>query len=95
MDTSLSLDERRKMGSFVVCVPESWSHTEDSTQERCVECNSIVWVSASGMKVAQDTDADFLCIFCAELQDEAVVMPPTAEQLAAVQKNARKQAERN
>jgi len=83
------------MGSFVVCVPESWHHTEDSTQDRCVECDSVVWVSVSGMKVAQDNDADFLCIFCAELQEDAVKMPPTPEQIAAIQKNAQNRSRRN
>ena len=83
------------MGNFVVCVPESWAHSEDSTQERCVECDCVVWVSVSGMKVAKDNGADFLCLFCAELQEDVLVMPPTPEQIAAIERNRRKQAERN
>jgi len=83
------------MGSFVVCVPEWWGHTADSTREHCVECQGVVWVSVSAMKVAIDTEADFLCLFCAELQDDVVVMPPTPEQIKAVENNARNQAERN
>lgn len=83
------------MGNFVICVPETWTHTEDSTQERCAECDCLVWVSVSGMKIAQDNDADFLCLFCAEHQEDAIVMPPTAEQLAAIERNAQKRAERN
>lgn len=83
------------MENFVVCVPESWWHTDDSTQERCVECDSIVWVSASAMKLAKEVDAEFMCLFCAELKNDAVVMPPTPEQVEAVERNIRKQAERN
>ena len=73
---------------YVVCVPETWSHTPDSTQERCINCDCVVWVSKSGMKLAQDSGADFLCLHCSELQENVVVMPPTVEQLAAVQRNA-------
>ncbi len=83
-----------KESNIIMCFPmkrvgalDDPSVIKDSIRDNCSECNEVILVSPSSMKIHEQTGASLVCSDCVGKMNDLELVPVTEEQAREIQKH--------